>query len=185
MPRPRLPNPLVAPFRGAINREPSQVLARAVPWASVLLGSLVTGWPTIAATPLLPPLGFLLLLGWVQLRPGLLPPWAGLALGVADDLVSGQPLGSAVLLWSAALLVLEWIEFRWPWRNFVTEWSVAACLVTACLLLQLSLANLTGGAARVVLVLPQLALSVLAYPLSCRLVAWCDRARLVRLRSFG
>lgn len=169
----------------ALSRQPSPLLARATPWLSVLLGSLLPGWLGIASQPLCPPFGLLLLVGWVQLRPGLLPPWAGLVLGMADDMVSGQPMGSAVLLWSLAVLALELLEYRLPWRSFLTEWACAAGLIAAVLLLGVGLANLTGGASRVVLVLPQVVASVLAWPLAARAVAWLDRARLVRLRRIS
>ena len=173
------------PPGAALSRQPSPLLARAMPWLSVLLGSLLPGWLGIASHPLCPPLGLLLLIGWCQLRPGLLPPWAGLVLGLADDLVSGQPLGSAVLLWSLVVLGLELLEYRLPWRSFHTEWLFAGALIAGALLLGLGLANLTGGASRVVLVLPQIVASVLAWPLAARAVAWLDRARLVRLRRIG
>lgn len=174
-----------APPGAALTRQPSPLLARATPWLSVLLGSLLPGWLGIASVPLCPPLGLLLLIGWCQLRPGLLPPWAGLVLGLGDDLVSGQPLGSAILLWSLVVLGLELLEMRLPWRDFLTEWAFAAALISAVLLLGVALANLTGGASRVVLVLPQIVASVLAWPLAARAVAWLDRARLVRLRRLG
>lgn len=67
--------------------------------ASILAGSLVTLLPVVATVPFLPPFGLLMFLGWRLLRPGALPVWAAAPLGLFDDLVSGQPLGSAVLLW--------------------------------------------------------------------------------------
>jgi rod shape-determining protein MreD len=106
-------------------------------------------------------------------------------LGLADDLVSGQPLGSAVLLWSLAVLALEVLEFRLPWRSFMTEWAFAGLLIAVVLLAGVGFANLTGGASRVVLVVPQMAASVLAWPLAARGVAWLDRVRLIRLRRLG
>ncbi len=90
-------------FRKRINRAPSPFIARGLPWLSIMLASLVPGWLVIASAPVMPPLGFLVLVAWRQLRPGLLPVWAGLPLGLFDDLYSGQPLGSAVLLWSLAI----------------------------------------------------------------------------------
>ena len=84
-----MPSPLTAPItetlRGfgkqRINRAPSPVLAISLPWLLVMLGSLSPTWPVIASAPLLPPFGFLLLVAWQQLRPGLFPVWAGLPLG--------------------------------------------------------------------------------------------------------
>lgn len=179
----RLQRQLSDPFRKKINRAPSPLLAILVPWLTIMLGSLSPTWPLIASAPVMPPLGFLILLGWRQLRPGLLPVWAGLPLGLFDDLYSGQPLGSAVLLWSIALIVLEVIELRFPWRNFFIDWLVAAGLILAYLPTAMGLAlNATPS---VLVLVPQALLSVFGYPLVGRLVALFDRLRLVGFRSLG
>src|SRR5919112_511136 len=106
------------PFGSRINRAQSPILAYGLPWASILLGSLTPWLPIIAPAPVLPPLGLMMLLAWRLLRPGLLPLWAGLPLGLFDDLYSGQPLGSGILLFSLALLAVELIELRFQWRSF-------------------------------------------------------------------
>jgi len=177
-------------LRSGLNRAPLPALAYLTPWLSVVLASVVPGWPFIASTPIMPPLGFLTLLGWRQLHPRLLPIWAGLPLGLIDDLVSGQPAGSGVLLWSMAMLALEAIELRWPWRNFLIEWAVSAALIAAYLVTAGFFANgiahnhgnpegLPGWLA---VIAPQIALSIMIYPLVARAVAWLDRIRLTRFR---
>ncbi len=177
-----LPRQLQTIGRARINREPSPVVAVALPWLLVMLGSLSTLWPLIASAPVVPPFGFLLLLGWQQLRPGLFPVWAGLPLGLVDDLFNGQPFGSAVLLWSAVMIGLDVIEARFPWRGFWINWIVAAALIAAYLLLSLALSNLGGGHAPVAVLLPQLIVSILTYPLAARLVGLFDRVRLIPLK---
>lgn len=162
-----------------INREPWPPLARGLPWLSILLATLLTTWVTIASVPALPPLAFLVFISWRQLRPGLLPVWAGLPLGLFDDLYSGQPLGSAVMLWSAAAIALDIVENQLPWRNFGTEWLFAAGLIAAYIVFSLMLANLAGGSTPLQVVVPQIALSIFCYPLVDRLVAWLDRLRLI------
>ncbi|MCJ2177435.1 rod shape-determining protein MreD [Novosphingobium album (ex Hu et al. 2023)] len=166
------------PARRNINRAPSPLLAFTLPWLTILVGSLVPGWLMIASAPVLPPLGFLLFLSWRQLRPGLLPIWSGLPLGLFDDLFSGQPFGAAVLLWSLAAIVLELIEARVPWRSFLTEWLVAIGLIVTYIVACLVLVNLAGAGAHVGIILPQVVISVLSYPLVGRLVAVVDRFRL-------
>ena len=168
-----------------IRRSPSPVLAYAIPWLVVMLGSVIPAWPFMLSQPLLPPFGYLLLLGWRQLRPGRLPVWAGLPLGLVDDLFSGQPMGSAMLLWSASMLALDIIEFRFPWRNFLVEWLVASGMIIAYLLLTTLIANASGGATPLVKIFPQLAFAILLYPVVGRLVARCDNFRLVRFRVLG
>lgn len=181
--QPRLPRQISDPFRARLNRAPSPLIAIVLPWASVMLGSLSPTWPLIASAPLLPPLGFLILIAWRQLRPGLLPVWAGLPLGLFDDLYSGQPLGSAVLLWSIALIVLEVIELRFPWRNFLIDWLVATGLILAYLPTAMGLA--LGTPPSPMVLAPQILVTVFAYPLIGRLVALFDKLRLVPFRSIG
>ncbi|EHJ58671.1 rod shape-determining protein MreD [Novosphingobium pentaromativorans US6-1] len=156
-------------------------MALTLPWISIMLASVVPGWAMIASAPVLPPLGFLFFISWQQLRPGLLPIWAGLPLGLFDDLFSGQPFGSAVLLWSLSAIVLEVIETRLPWRNFVTEWLVAIGLIVAYIVLSLALVNIAGAAAPIHVIVPQIVISVLSYPLVGLIVAKIDRIRLTPL----
>lgn len=161
-----------------INRAPWPVLVRTVPWATVVLASMLPIWPYIASTPLLPPFGFLVLMGWQQIRPGLLPIWAGLPLGLIDDLFSGQPFGCAILLWSLAMIVLDMIDARLPWRTFLLDWLVAALLIVASILAGMVLA---GASIPLAAMVPQLVLSVFVYPLVGRAVALFDRFRLLPL----
>ncbi len=129
----------------------------------------------------MPPLGFMVMLAWRQLRPGLLPIWCGLPLGAFDDLFSGQPFGSAILLWSAAIILLDVVEARLPWRNFLLDWFVTAIMLLIYLLLSLAFANAAGGAAPIAVLPPQVFTTVLTYPLTGLLVAALDRARLMPL----
>ncbi len=169
------------PYGSRINRRESTLLVYGIPWATIMLGSLTPWLPVIAPAPVLPPFGFLLMLAWRLLRPGLLPPWAGLPLGLFDDLYSGQPLGSGVLLFSLALIVVELIEIRFPWRTFWLDWLTASCLTIA----YLALAALVSGAALTLVQLgviaPQILLSLVLFPIIARIVAMLDRIRLMRV----
>lgn len=168
--------------RARINTAPSPVLARVLPWLTIIVASTVPGWLVIASAPVLPPLGFLVYLAWRQMRPGLLPVWAGLPFGLIDDLYSGQPFGSAVLLWSLATIATDLVEMRFPWRNFMTEWLVATSLIILYIMASYLLATLAADYAPLRVVVPQLVLSVFAYPLVGRLVAAVDRLRLTSFR---
>lgn len=173
-----------ANYRGQINRAHSPVLAGGTPWATIMLGSLAPVLPVIPAVPVLPPFGFLLLLGWRLVRPGLLPLWAGVPLGLFDDLFSGQPFGSAILLWSLALIAVELVEARFPWRGFLHDWQAAAALI---ILYIVASAVFSGGKLSVApLVLgPQILLSILSYPIVAQMIALFDRMRLARIRKIG
>ena len=173
------------PFGSRINRTHSTILAFGLPWLTVMIGSLTPWLPVIAPAPVLPPFGFIVLLAWRLLRPGLFPLWAGMPLGLFDDLYSGQPLGSGVLLFSLTLLAIEVIEYRFPWRGFLLDWALAAAMIA----LYLALAALFSGAGltpvQLAVIVPQLLLSVVLYPVVARLIAMIDRLRLTRIRRVG
>lgn len=170
------------PFGSRINRTQSSLLAYGLPWLTIMIGSLTPWLPIIAPAPVLPPLGYILLLAWRLLRPGLLPLWAGLPLGLFDDLYSGQPLGSGVLLFSLSLFAIEVIETRFPWRNFWLDWLTASAMLTVYIVL----AALFSGAAltlvQFTVIMPQLLLSIVLFPIIARAVAMFDRLRLMRVR---
>ena len=172
-------------LRQRINRAPSPVLARGIPWASVMLLSLAPFAPIVVSAPLVPPLAFMALLAWRMLRPGMLPVWAGAPLGAFDDLFSGQPFGSAILLWSVAMIAMDIVDARLRWRGFLQDWALAGAMIAAYLVLALILANVTGGASPLSAIAPQVALSLIVHPLVTRLVAALDRLRLLPVRRIG
>lgn len=177
-----LPEQLRELSRPRINRAPSPLLATTVPWLLVILGSLSPVWPVIASAPLVPPFGFIFLVAWQQLRPGIFPVWAGLPLGLVDDLYSGQPFGCAVLLWSMAMIGLDLIERRIPWRNVLHNWMVASAIIAGYLVTALLITNVAGGATRLAVIVPLIVIAVLVYPLAARLVGAADRFRLIQIR---
>ncbi|MBX9884658.1 MAG: rod shape-determining protein MreD [Novosphingobium sp.] len=189
MPFPRLPELPSLPIRPEdivpqrINRGPSPLLASGLPWASVMLASLAAFSPVIASAPVVPPLAFMVFLAWRMLRPSLLPLWAGLPLGAFDDLFSGQPLGSGIVLWSAAMLVMDTVDNRLLWRSFVQDWAVAGLLIATYLVLAAGFAGLAAGYPLPLVIGPQLLVTIPLYPLVTRLVALLDRIRLLPLRS--
>lgn len=171
-----IPKPGEAP---RINYAPSARLARAVPWVTILLACMAPALPFIASAPLMPPLGAMMLIAWRHLRPGLLPVWAGFPIGLFDDIWSGQPFGSAILLYSLIMLALEVIDFRMPWRNFAMNWLIAALLISGLLMAQLAIANAAGAASLLAVTGPQLIVSILTFPIVARVVAAFDRWRLI------
>jgi rod shape-determining protein MreD len=170
-------------LRKRINRAPSPLLARGIPWLSVMLLSLVPFAPIVASAPLMPPLAFMALLAWRMLRPGMLPVWAGAPLGAFDDLFSGQPFGSAILLWSSTMIAMDIVDAQLRWRGFLQDWVLAAAAIAAYLVLALGIANIAGGSSPLFVILPQIGLSVIVQPLVTRLVAALDRLRLLPIRT--
>ena len=90
-----------------------------------------------------------------------------------------------MLLFSFALIAIELIEIRFPWRNFWLDWLTASAIVIVYLAVAavLSGAELTFVQLRVIL--PQLLLSIVLFPVVARLVAHLDRLRLMRVRRLG
>jgi rod shape-determining protein MreD len=176
------------PLARRISQAPSPFVAYATPWAAVALASIMPCWPLVAMAPIMPPLGFMSLLAWRQVRPGLLPIWAGLPLGLVDDLFSGQPFGCAIFLWTLTLITLEIIEARFPWRNFITDWLVASLFLLAYLAACVGF-NQHGVPADIMppwaYIGVQMGLTVIAYPMVGRVVGWIDRWRLTRFRVVG
>lgn len=152
--------------------------ARALPWATVMAGSLLTIVPVAATLPLLPPFGLLMLLAWRLLAPLALRRWAPALLGLFDDCLSGQPMGSAMLLWTLSFFLVDLFDQRTIFRAFPQDWLIAATAIAFCLVGGRLLATPLGGHVDSVL-LAQIALSILLFPLSARMVAWVDRRRVV------
>lgn len=163
-------------------REHSNVLAYAIPYASILLGSLLPSLAFASAMPFLPPMGFIFLLTWRIMRPGLLPMWIGFPLGFFDDLFSGQPFGSAILLWSATLIVIEMLEARFPWRGFWQDWFTATIGIVVYILAAILVSGVFPNIHQLFAIVPQLLLSVLLYPIIARMVAGLDKLRLKRFK---
>ena len=165
-----------------INRAPSPLRARSVPYLTIIAGSVLPVLLIADLMPLAPSFGFLMLLGWRMVRPGLLPLWAGAPLGAFDDLVSGQPFGSAILLWSLAMIAIELVETRFPWRGFWQDWFTASLIAVAYWLAALLLSGASLTPEMLAVAAPQALLSVLLYPIIARMVAGLDRFRLKRAR---
>ena len=161
--------------------------ARIVPIASTLVASATAIVPTVALSPAWPPLGLLALLAWRLLRPELWPAWIGLPLGLADDLLTGQTLGTGMVTWTLVLLAVDAVEGRLLWRDYWQEWVVASALIAAAMLGGWGIACLTGGSAPVTLVLPQIVTSILCFPVVGRICAVLDRWRLAigKIRPVG
>jgi rod shape-determining protein MreD len=175
-----------APRSSAPPTRAIELRARIVPIATTIAGSCVSLVPTVSLSPGWPPLGLLMLLAWRLLRPELWPAWIGLPLGLADDLVTGQTLGTGMVTWTACLLLADSVEVRLLWRDYWQEWVLAAVAIAFAILSGWLIANWTGGDTPVTLVLPQIATSILCFPIVGRLCALLDRWRLAtgKIRAF-
>tara|TARA_B100000941_G_C28290208_1_gene441108 strand:+ start:148 stop:699 length:552 start_codon:yes stop_codon:yes gene_type:complete len=170
-------------YGSRINRSHSPIIANAVPWISIVIGSILPIFAIAAALPMVPPLGLLMLLAWRLVRPGLLPVWAGMPLGLVDDLYSGQPFGFAIFTWSLIMIAIELIESRLPWRAFWQDWFSAGILILAYLLAGWLLSGGQPNVHSLVALVPQLVFTILLFPIAARIVAMLDRFRLHRWKA--
>ncbi len=162
-----------------LGHNPSRLRLLGTPVATVMLGSMLTVLPVIAQSPVLPPLGLLMLLSWRLLRPELWQAWIGLPLGLFDDVMSGQPLGSSMFLWTVTLIVIDFSETRLLWRDYWQDWLLATGAIILCLTGGYLFARLTGGGGTIMLIAPQILWSVLLYPFVARQCARLDRWRVM------
>ncbi|MEM9310207.1 MAG: rod shape-determining protein MreD, partial [Pseudomonadota bacterium] len=98
---------------------------------------------------------------------------------------SGQPFGSAVLLWSIAMITLELIETRFPWRGFWQDWFTASLGAAAYIALAMVVSGGPLTMAMALATVPQIALAALLYPFIAQVIARFDRFRLSRSRRIG
>jgi rod shape-determining protein MreD len=164
--------------RSTIAQDRSSLRTHGTPVITVMLGSASTILPIIAVTPALPPFGLLFLLAWRLLRPELWPLWIAVPLGLLDDVMSGQPIGSAMFLWTVTLIGIEIWSSRLLWRDYWQDWLIAAISISFCILGGSYFARLSAGGGSVLVVLPQIAWSILLFPAVVRVCAMIDRWRL-------
>lgn len=173
-------NSSLAPVR--IGEPASAWRRHSIPIASVMLFSaLPMLLPLVASSAILPPLGLVMFLAWRLLHPTLWPVWIGLPLGLWDDCLSGQPIGSAMGLWTITTLVIEYIDQRTYWRGYWQDWLIAALAIIA---IQLSGAAIVHPSANVAQLFLQAGFSILAaimlFPMLVRFAVRLDSIRLLR-----
>jgi rod shape-determining protein MreD len=154
--------------------------AYVVPVASTIAGSALSALPVIADAPVLPPFGLMMALGWRLLRPEIWRAWVALPLGLADDLLTGAPLGSGAVVLTICFLAFDAMETRSIWRDYWQDWAITAVALTFCLVAEWGIVRFVGGTGPIALILPQLAMAVLCLPIIVRVCAALDFWRLRR-----
>ena len=163
----------------SIGRDRHVIHVRGTPIVTVLLGSLAPAvLPIVAQSPMLPPFGLMMLVAWRLLRADIWPLWIGLPLGLFDDLMSGQPIGSAVLLWTLVLLALEMESRRHFWRDYWHDWFTASLAFIFALFGGWLFVRMAGGGSPLAQTVPQMIYSIGLFPLVVRFCAALDRWRL-------
>ncbi|PVX30541.1 rod shape-determining protein MreD [Sphingomonas pokkalii] len=153
---------------------PPRPRARWLAPLSIALASLLTLLPVVATVPFLPPFGLLMLLGWRLTRADALRVWMAAPLGLFDDLVSGQPFGSAMFLWMTCMLLIDVLETRIVWRSFWQDWLFAAGAIGFVLIAGRFFAAPISAKVDAALLL-QAGASAMLFPIASRFCAWLDR----------
>lgn len=166
-----------------INRAPDPLRVGLVPYVTIMLASVLPVLLIADTMPLLPSFGLMVFLAWRMVRPGLLPLWAGAPLGAFDDLFSGQPFGSAILLWSLVMIAIELIETRFPWRGFWQDWFTASVISVSYWAITLLVSGASITTELLAVAAPQALFAVLLYPIIARMVTGFDRFRMSRSRK--
>ena len=148
-----------------------------IPAATVLAGSALSALPIVSATGWWPNAGFLMLIAWRLLRADPWPIWWAAPLGFVNDLLTGDPIGLSVSLWTAVMLAMELVDQRTQWRDYWVEWAITTVLVAVDRWADWSVAGLAGAPVAFIQVLPAIAFGVLAFPLAAMIVSRVDRWR--------
>ena len=154
---------------------------RFIPFASTVFMMLLGLMPIIASTLWMPNLAFLILITWRLLRPEIWQAQVALGLGLlADLIVPGAPLGQSMLLWTIVFLGLDYADHLLGVRDYWLDWVLAAAAILFHSAGVWYIALLMGAKVSFLVMVPQLLLSILAYPLMARIVLRLDRWRLSR-----
>ncbi|HET6536685.1 MAG TPA: rod shape-determining protein MreD [Sphingopyxis sp.] len=153
-----------------------------IPVITVIFASaLPTMLPLIASSPVLPPMGLLIFLSWQLLRTEMWPVWIGLPLGLADDLFSGAPIGTAIFLWTITSILIHYLSQKILWRTFWHDWLIAAICIALIQTLSAKFSHPHAEWGRMAMIVaPQIIASILLFPIFMRLVGSFDRFRLKR-----
>ena len=81
--------------------------AQFVPAVTVAVSSLLAALPIVSTSGWYPDFAFLVLIAWRLLRADAIPAWWAAPLGLFNDLVTGNPIGLSVTVWTAAMLALD------------------------------------------------------------------------------
>ena len=154
--------------------------ATAVPATTVVASSLLAALPIVSTSGWYPDFGYLVFISWRLLRADPWPAWWAIPLGLINDLFTGYPVGFSIALWSTTMLALDLIDRRTMWRDYWIEWMLAAVLIAIDEWLLWRVSRAAGTDVPFTMMLPQLLISICAFPLSAWAVSLVDKWRLGR-----
>lgn len=164
---------------GVLARGPKP-LAMFIPAGSVVAASALALLPIVTEVGWVPDFGLLLLLAWRLLRADAIPSWWAAPLGLANDLLTGSPVGLSMVIWAAAILALDLLDRRTMWRDYWIEWGLAALLLLANELIRWRVDAAMGAPHQLAVIWPPLIIAILVFPLMAWAASRIDRWRLGR-----
>ena len=164
----------------AIGRGP-RTGADYIPAITVIAGSMVCLLPIVSSTGWWPDWALLMLVAWRLLRADAWPAWWAAPLGFANDLITGNPIGLSIALWSAIMIAMDVLDRRTMWRDYWIEWAIAVLFVGLAELAQWRVAAILGAPMPLNMSAgPSIIVAVLCFPVAAFLAARLDRWRLGR-----
>lgn len=151
-----------------------------VPIASTVIACLLALLPVVVSSPIIPDFAFLMLIAWRLLRPEMWSPLIALPLGLFNDLITGNPIGQSMALWTTTFLIFDLVDTRVLFRDYWMDWFFASLAIAGYVFAGWYIGRLMGNGAGFTVMLPQLGASILAYPIVARVVLALDRWRLAR-----
>ena len=89
---------------------------------------------------------------------------------------SNRRVGASMLLWQLGMFLIALVDQRTMFRDFWQDWLIASGVIAFCLIGGRLIAAPLVAQVDTVLVV-QIMVAILAFPLAARLVAWIDRKR--------
>ena len=94
-----------------------------------------------------------------------------------DDIFSGQPIGSAVFLWSTIFVVLDTLDRKAIQRDYWQDWFIASIAIAFVVIGGMLIADFPRNLLFLNILIPQILLSILLYPFITRLIGAIDNWR--------
>ncbi len=151
-----------------------------VPVITTVFAIFLAALPIVVSSPVVPDLALLVLVSWRLLRPELWSATMALPLGLLNDLVAGHPLGQSMGLWTTMFLLYEIMDARVVYRDYWMDWFIASLSIIFYTFGAWYIGRLMGSEIHFAVMLPQIGLSILTYPIVARIVLGLDRWRLTR-----
>jgi rod shape-determining protein MreD len=147
----------------------------ALPMLMTLALTIIMLAPVPAPVPLFPHLALLSVFCWTMIRPNLMPPLLGFALGAATDLLFGMPVGVAATLFALVVVVVRLVDRLLPERALWQDWFLVAVVVLMFEAAAVGLMAVSGQPAPLGPQLWQWLTTLMAYPLVLWLAAAVNR----------